>query len=362
MPQDGFGSAVMTRLSIMVVLLASMCAATAIADDVLSELDVALDWWGYGWGVPDEVRADPAYACFGDTRFVILYRTFTDPDTPFDQFKTFDYDYKDATNPILEKQLFALVGEELTTRYGLTRDTENPDILIIMDSYIGKKEQYIPPRTITTTRIATTLQFGEIGNIDTWSTGNVPVTSSYTTAGRTEVSYYRNITLNFLDYNRLSSGETLKAAPLIWRGEVESEGASSDLRVAAAVMVPVLFGHFLQPDPPNACQPVGYKMIWLNTLGITYRYTKRNLDSFIINDVMPGSPAAAAGIQPGDVIRKVNGKSLNWSTKAAHALLWNKECRPVTLTLRRKGERGRTKDVEVTVTPVLERFIITVKE
>ena len=351
--------AVIKQVCVIAVLFTVIAATKAVPADVFSEIDVALHWWEHGWGATDEIKADPAYAGFGPTLCLIQYRTFTDPDTAFGLFKTFDYDLKGTNNPILEKQLFAMVGEELVAN-GLGRDTENPDILICMDYYIGKKEQYVPPQTITSTRIATTFEFGRFGNIKTWSTGSVPVTSSYTEPGHTEVSYYRNITLNFLDFKRLSAGEDLKAAPLVWRGEVESEGASSDLRVAAAFMTPVLFGNFLQPDPPYACNPVGYKIIELNAMGVTYEYEKSNPQMFIINDVEPGSPAESAGLQPGDKIKKVNGKSLFWSTKRGYALIWNKECRPVTLTVARKGERGKVEDVTVTVTPVLQRYILTV--
>lgn len=66
----------------------------------------------------------------------------------------------------------------------------------------------------------------------------------------------------------------------------------------------------------------------------------------LIDDVFEGSPAAKAGIQPGDLLLRANGQELNEPLSLLTTMKKVKDGEAITLTLSRKGE-----EVEVKVTP-----------
>jgi len=65
-----------------------------------------------------------------------------------------------------------------------------------------------------------------------------------------------------------------------------------------------------------------------------------NTDSgFVVGQVAPGSPAASAGIQPGDVITAVDGRPLDSESALAENLNQHKPGDSVTLTVIRNGQQ-----------------------
>ncbi|MBI4649213.1 MAG: DUF4136 domain-containing protein [Bacteroidia bacterium] len=221
-------------------------------------------------------------------------KIYSDPDIDLSKYRTYDFDYTDKENPLLEKELFKMVENQLYQK-GLKRSTENPDLLITMNFYTGKKEQYIPPKTVVTTRT---------DNVWSWS-GHwdvVPITQSYTTEGYTEVKYYRNIRLNFLDYAKLKGGKELKTPPMVWTGEVESEGNSSDIRTVAPMMLHGLLGYEYPNKSGNNNMNRQIKKVTFGSLGITFHKEWRR-----IYDVEPGSVAALSGLHAGDLMLKIDG-------------------------------------------------------
>jgi len=248
---------------------------------------------------------------FGQQWFNIYYtidlKVFYDPDVSPDElkknYKKFDFDYTSKENPLLEKELFKMLKQELVAK-GMVRDKENPDILITMNYYIGKREKYIPPQTITSSRVDYVWTMGMIGWTPTGQTQPVTRTETKTIPGKTEVSYYRNIRLNFLDYKVLRSGEEPQLPPLLWIGEVESEGSTNDLRGVA----PVLFRELLREYPGKSKFTKNRAvLIECRTYGdIGVRVLKN--DWRIIKKVVSGSPAEKAGLKPEDKILKINDK------------------------------------------------------
>jgi carboxyl-terminal processing protease len=78
-------------------------------------------------------------------------------------------------------------------------------------------------------------------------------------------------------------------------------------------------------------------------VGMTVAENKQGL---LVAGVFKGSPAKRAGIRPGDVITKVNGKSIaGQSTDVATARIKGKPGTFVVLTLKRKGNEPRTERV-----------------
>jgi len=167
-------------------------------------------------------------------------RTYRDPDISLSQFRKYAFDYTNQENPLLEKELFKILAELLSQK-GYIRDEGNPDMLITMNFYVGRKESYVPPKTITTTRIENVWSTGMFGMTLTGQATPVPITESQTTPGYTEVSFYKNIRVNLLDYAKLKGGEKPKTPPLLWIGEVESTGKDPDIRNDAASMLEALF-------------------------------------------------------------------------------------------------------------------------
>ena len=240
-------------------------------------------------------------------RYTIDLKVFYDPEISPEQlknnYKKFDFDYTSKENPLLEKELFKMLEQELVAK-GMVRDKENPDILITMNYYIGKREKYIPPQTITSSRVDYVWTMGMIGWTPTGQTQPVTRTETKTIPGKTEVSYYRNIRLNFLDYKVLRSGEEPQLPPLLWIGEVESEGSTNDLRGVA----PVLFRELLREYPGKSEFPkdrrIYIKCVTYGDIGV--RILKN--DWRIIKKVVSGSPAEKAGLKPEDKILKINDK------------------------------------------------------
>ena len=236
-------------------------------------------------------------------------KVYSDPDVDLSSYRTYSIDYTNIENRLLEKELFQVVGayfwmmgKDFPQSHLLVRSDENPDVLITMDFYTGKREEYVPPKTVVTTRVENVWSSSMFG----WGGYSpVPITESHTTQGYTNVSYYRNIRLNFLDFNKLSGEEALEVPPLIWVGEVESEGSSSDIRDIARVVLVELLKEFPEKS--------GGTMTGRRMFETTYGYIGISVDSKdrrIIVGVDSDSPAERAGLKAGDKLLTVNKKKV----------------------------------------------------
>jgi hypothetical protein len=248
----------------------------------------------------------------------INIRVYRDADETLSDYKTFDFDYTNKANPLLEKELFRQL-ERVLRAHRMTRVEKDPQITISMDFFIGKKEQYTPPATVTSTELKSVWNYGMIG----WSAGGfaseVPITRSTTTPGYTTTSYYSNIRLNFLNHAKLARGEKLETPPLIWLGEADNEGFESDIRGIAPVMFGELVGEF--PEQSDRGPKRTICRCRYGGLGLGFDTT----DWRMVRYVEPFSVAAENGIKPGDVILKVNGISadINWVGRDSRHLLKN---------------------------------------
>lgn len=213
-------------------------------------------------------------------------RIYMDPDADLSRFRRYAFDYGNQENPLLEKELFKML-ETVLSQKGMTRNESTPDVLITMSFFIGRRENYIPPKTITTTRIE-----------NVWDTVHViggstpvPVTESQIIPGRMEVRYYNNIRVNMLDYAKLKSGEKLKTPPLVWMGEVEVTGTQSDIRNSAPGMfVRLLWG----PPGKITIGPLQMEGYWSDK-------------AFVVRSVQ--SASHPIDINERDIIRTIQGVS-----------------------------------------------------
>lgn len=230
----------------------------------------------------------------------INIKTYGDIDRDLGKYKKFGFDLSSKENPLLEKELFQMLGKALIER-GLVRSDESPDFLISMKFFVGKREEYIPPQTISTSQTEWVWSSGMIGFTPTGQYTAVPVISTEIVPGQTKVTFYRNIRLYFLDMAELKKGINPEP-PLVWIGEVESEGASSDIRTVAPLMLGELAWEF--PKPSN--RGVTRSILEIRHGGIGVAVSPK--DWTLITRVFSGSPAHAAGLVPGDKIISINGK------------------------------------------------------
>ncbi len=241
-------------------------------------------------------------------------KTYSDPDVDLSSYRTYSIDYTNIENRLLEKELFQVVGayywmkgKDFPQSHLLVRSDETPDILITMDFYTGKREEYVPPKTVVTTRVENVWSSSLFG----WGGYTpVPITESHTTQGYTTVSYYRNIRLNFLDFKKLSSEEALEVPPLIWVGEVESEGYSSDIRLIAPVVLNQLLSEFPEKSGRTMTKRRQFKTTY-GHIGIAVDSEDRR----IIVGVDPDSPAERAGLKAGDKLLTINKKKVSKGPK-----------------------------------------------
>jgi hypothetical protein len=215
-----------------------------------------------------------------------------DDDINIFNYKSYDFEYTSAQDPLLEKEIFKELEDQLNTR-GLKRSQNNPDILIVMSSYSGSKEHYNPPQQIVSTRISTAYDWY-------WGFVPIPITESTTQGGYTEVTYLYTISLKFLDAHKIGQS---KLPPVIWSGSVsQSSKTKSNLVDKSGDLFALLLYQFPTVWFPNSEY---YLLLHYAYTGIIYDLN----DMRTVADVIPGSPAATAGIGKGDeIINIVNSK------------------------------------------------------
>lgn len=250
----------------------------------------------------------------GGNQCVVNVKSYRDPDKTLGAYQTFAFDYTNKENPLLEKELLKEVQSQLEQK-GLKRVKDDAQLLITINFFTGKKEQYTPPQTITTTTYESTWNTGFIGWTPVGYATTIPVTESHTVPGNTTIRYYRNIRLNFLDTAELESGKEMTVPPVVWIGEAESEGEWGDIRDVAPYMLGELLNEFPAKSPLPATRYVRFETF--GDIGVTLDYHNWRL----VYAVSPGSPAERAGIRAGDRIMAINGKptAKSWRT------YWNRE-------------------------------------
>lgn len=233
---------------------------------------------------------------------LVNVRVYRDVDESLEAYKTYNFDYTSKTNPLLEKELFHQLDKILQSQ-GMIRDKENPQITITMDFYTGKKEKYTPPTSITSTEIKEVWNTGMIGWNMMGMSSQVPVTTTTTQPGHTDVSYYSNIRLNFLNHAKLVGETKPEIPPLLWMGEADNEGSDSDIRDISSLLLVQLAGEFPTPSDKGAKRFV--RRFLYSGLGLGFV----NTDWRVISYVEPNSVAESKGLKPGDIIVAVNGRT-----------------------------------------------------
>jgi len=207
----------------------------------------------------------------------------SDHDADFFQYKSFDFEFT-GENTMQQKEIAPELEKILTDR-GLTRDRENPDILVFIDVYSDRREQYVPPSQQISTR------YGTRYNYYTGQRETRQYIESYQTGNYTKVDYFSKLSVSMADAKKLSSGESAKA--MIWQADYE-----------------VLYKK--KANLKDFANNIGYEMLAafpfrLDVFSVfSYYYTGIIYDegvAGIVSGVVPGSPAEKAGIKAGDIIK-----------------------------------------------------------
>ena len=172
-----------------------------------------------------------------------------------------------------------------------------------MDFFTGKRELYTPPTSITSTEIKEVWNTGMIGWNMMGMSSQVPVTTTTTQPGHTDVSYYSNIRLNFLNHAKLVGETKQEIPPLLWMGEVDNEGPDPDIRNISPILLGQLAGDF--PTPSNKGAKRFVRRFRYGGLGLGFVST----DWRVISYIEPNSVAQSKGLKPGDIILAVNGRT-----------------------------------------------------
>ena len=240
---------------------------------------------------------------------------YSDPDVSLYDYSTFDFEFTE-NNVIQQKEISGIIEKELNKK-NLKRDRETPDILIYINYYSDKRENYTPP----TQEIVTRYKYGyEIGS--GWGTRQY--VESQTKSGYTQAQYLLKFTITMLDADKVRNGS--KVTPIIWNADFEASGLSSvpALKPFCDDAVNFMFCQF--PIVHYTGDKLIFKKTYLCPIGLLFekKKTKR------IYHVLKDSPAEKVGIGIGDEFVKYVGD-----------IVWNSDTGNTTFDMLIKRKNGK---------------------
>ncbi|MDR0714555.1 MAG: DUF4136 domain-containing protein [Bacteroidales bacterium] len=229
----------------------------------------------------------------GRTRTCVTYKLLdsdpieimSDPEADLYGYATFDFEF--TGNNILQQKEIAPVVEDNLTNKGLKRDRDNPDILIFIEYYSDKIEQYIPPSQNISTR------YGTSYNVWTKRHETRQYIESYQTGDYTRVEYLSKLSIAMVDAKKMQTGGDGDFT--VWQADYKtlySEKANHK-EFGEAIGRAMLYGF-----PFKSVTMVDIQRYWFT--GILYDWDIPGK----VNGVIPDSPADRAGIKAGDIIKK----------------------------------------------------------
>jgi hypothetical protein len=225
----------------------------------------------------------------------------SDPEADLYGYATFDFEF--AGNNILQQKEIAVALETILTKKGLARDRDNPDLLIFIEFYSDKREQYVPPSQQLKTR------YGIGFN---WFSGKFetrPRIESHETGDYTRVDYLSKLSIAMADAHKMQAGDNDFT---VWQANYE---AVFNEKAKHKEFGEKIGSAMLSGFPYKYVAIVRYCHYWFT--GILY-------DSEIpgkVVGVIPDSPADRAGIKAGNVIKKCSAGNNQIFKKSYSSLL-----------------------------------------
>lgn len=207
-------------------------------------------------------------------------QVFSDPEAPLYQYSKYDFDFSDF-NTLQQKEIASYL-EPILVQKGLKRDKGNPEIIIIIDFYSDRRDQYVPP----TQRIVTRYKYGfEIGS--GWGTRQY--VESQKSGDYTKTEFLTTITITMLDAQKMAAEQNKSAN--IWAANYET---LSTMKVDIKAFTDAIGRAMLNCFPIKNIGIMDVSYYW--GIGLLYDNDREGL----VVGVIPGSPAAQAGIRVGD--------------------------------------------------------------
>lgn len=260
---------------------------------------------------------------------------FADPEADLYSYATYDFEYTDR-NTLQQKEAAAIL-EPLLAQKNLQRDRENPDLLVFIEYFSDRREQYVPPTQQIVTRYKYSWAYD-----DGWQTRRY--IESETEGDYTRINYLSRLSITLLDAAKAREGS--KVLPLIWSAGYE---ILYPRKAALTEFVRDIGTAMLACYPVKTVKRVRSHTYWSAGLLLDRNVPER------VAAVIPGSPAEKAGIEAGDrLLSSKPGYGLDYSFEKAGEKYGKQE-----INLKNYGdfELTRTSNAELTVTPTDNRFM-----
>lgn len=211
-------------------------------------------------------------------------QVYADPEVSLYSYASYDFEFS-GNNTLQQKEIASYLEPYLSDR-GLARDKENPEMIILIDFYSNRYDQYVPP----TQRVITRYKYGYEYGLG-WGTRRY--TESETEGDYTKTEFLTSISITMLDSRRMGTGS--KENPSIWSAVYDVRySKKAELKDFAQTVGVAMLSSF----------PIKIKVLEQNRYwGIGVIFGSKN---GVIAAVLPGSPAQAAGLEAGDQLLKAN--------------------------------------------------------
>ena len=254
-----------------------------------------------------EAQLAPVFAFYSledvqDRRFLMPVKTKINEEALFHNYRTFDFAPTDESTRALDERINAIFIRALTAM-GLQYNPGDPDF-IIQTFYSYQNNPLYKPGS------ATYGSYQPVWRFDTRNhrTVKVPLYDPSEAVRVDDVAYNLDFGYRFYDRKFVEAG----GMTLIWEGEVKERLSSHyDLADYLEMNLPLVLLKF--PYAGNRSYGT-YQVKYLkyNYTGIGYNMN----DLKTVISVDPGSPAALAGIMPGDVVTNIQGQSFNHTSQS----------------------------------------------
>lgn len=253
----------------------------------------------------DEAQLAPLYAFYSledvqNRSFTMPIKVKANPKANFTEYKTFDFSPPDAGTPAVDKRVSQIL-EKMLEKRGLVRDSNNPDFIIqTYYSYQNNPDYAV----VTNRKYETTWRYDVASN----KMVVVPAFSPTEKVDSHDVAYFLEFGFRFFDRKYFEPGELVQ----IWQCEVKEKLKSNyGLEKYLEFNLPLLLLKYPYPGNSNFAT-FEVNSLKYNDTGISMDLN----DLSVIVHVDPASPAALAGLQPGDKIKSIDGVKFNDKPKA----------------------------------------------